>query len=75
MANYGNCEISFLRGTWRTCSFYFLSGKAMVSVNKMQFGIFCLSLQFPRLGSGILWGVGCVGFVCCFVVVFLTDVL
>lgn len=56
MANCGNCEISFLRGTWKTCSFHFLSGKVMVSVNKMQFGIFCLSLQIPRLACGICWG-------------------
>lgn len=58
MANYGNCEISFLRGTWKRCSFHFLLGKVMVSVNKRQFGIFCLSLQFPRLGCGIFLGVG-----------------
>jgi len=55
MANYGNCEIRFLRGTWKTSGFHFLSGKVMVIVNKMQFGIFCLSLQFPRLGCGIFF--------------------
>lgn len=58
MANYGSCEISFLRGTWKPCSFHFLSGKVMVSVNKMQFGIFFfLSLQFPRLAYRFFFGV------------------
>lgn len=69
MANYGNCEINFLRGTWKPCSFHFLWGKVMVSVNKMQFGIFYLYVQFPRLGCGILWGVGW-GFFCLVIVLF-----
>lgn len=46
MADNSNCETGFLRGTWKLCSFHFLSGKVMVSVTKMHFDIFCLSLQF-----------------------------
>lgn len=47
MANYGNCEISFLRGTWKPSSFHFLSVKVMVSVNKMQgFFVLCVVVFF-----------------------------
>lgn len=61
MANYGSCEISFLRGTWKPCSFHFLSGKVMVSVKKMQFGIFFSSFLYNFLGllTEFFWSMGC----------------
>lgn len=59
MANYGNCEISFLRGTWKPCSFHFLSVKVMVSVSKMKFGFFFSFLyDFLGLLMDFFWGCG-----------------
>lgn len=65
MANYGNCEISFLRGTWKTRSFHFLSGSDGQCQQNAIWYFLPFSLQLPRLGCGIFLGcgVGCfVGF-------------
>lgn len=60
MAKYGNCEISFLRGAWKPCSFHFLPVKVMVSVNRMQFVRFFFSFLHDFLGllMEFFWGGG-----------------